>query len=830
MSKTINYAIDLGTTNSLIAHYEGGKVEIFKSPISWKNTLPSVVAFRNERTIVGEKAKELVSKDPSNVFGFFKRKMGTSENYYVPNLKAEKSPIDLSACVLRELKTFLIDGQQPQSVVITIPASFDTIQSNATKKAGYEAGFKEVALLQEPVAASLAFANTVEGETLEGQWLVYDLGGGTFDAALVRMDSGDMRVIDHEGDNYLGGLDFDTMIIDEFIAPFLASKGKFSNLLADLKNKGGRLEKSYFELLYKAEQAKIQLSSSESAEIEFEIEDDEGWELEYIVPISRTDFERVIADKIEGTISLLKDLIDRNHLKNSDIKQVVLVGGSTYIPYVRRRLTEILQIPVNIKTDPTTAIAVGAAFYAGTKTIQLNEKDLDTMPSNGEVRIKVKTAYQKVSQETQEYFTAQIDGEWQEAQYRITREDGGYDSGLKPAAERISELLPLTRDIFNTFLLKFYDKYQNIISSDATPVSIMHGKFNLHGQPLPNDICIEVDDIENLTTQLEPIFDKNAILPLRKTIIKTISKTIEKGSDDRLIINVLEGKRGATPASCLTLGVIEIKGRDIPFNLVKGSDVEITLELSESRDLKVNAYLAMTGQEYNNVFNPSERHVLLGKLREEVRDLLYIVRKEMGNLESSERFEMAARVKRIEEELQAISGQLATLRDDDMSDKKYQIEEQKRRIAQSLDLSLQNTRIESVKTAYFDCKRETTYFIEKYPSPTNSERYNKIIDNERSYLDEGDASILRQKIKELETLAWEIKQKDPQYVASLFHYYAMLPDNAYSDPRRATQLKELGERALGRQNYDEVLSIVYNLYAIWPKDKDSGQSGFVGLG
>ncbi|MEY3242635.1 MAG: hypothetical protein RIR11_4074 [Bacteroidota bacterium] len=830
MSKTINYAIDLGTTNSLIAHYEGGKVEIFKSPISWKNTLPSVVAFRNERTIVGEKAKELVSKDPSNVFGFFKRKMGTSENYYVPNLKAEKSPIDLSACVLRELKTFLIDGQQPQSVVITIPASFDTIQSNATKKAGYEAGFKEVALLQEPVAASLAFANTVEGETLEGQWLVYDLGGGTFDAALVRMDSGDMRVIDHEGDNYLGGLDFDTMIIDEFIAPFLASKGKFNNLLADLKNKGGRLEKSYFELLYKAEQAKIQLSSSESAEIEFEIEDDEGWELEYIVPINRTDFERVIADKIEGTISLLKDLIDRNHLKNSDIKQVVLVGGSTYIPYVRRRLTEILQIPVNIKTDPTTAIAVGAAFYAGTKTIQLNEKDLDTMPSNGEVRIKVKTAYQKVSQETQEYFTAQIDGEWQEAQYRITREDGGYDSGLKPAAERISELLPLTRDIFNTFLLKFYDKYQNIIPSDATPVSIMHGKFNLHGQPLPNDICIEVDDIENLTTQLEPIFDKNAILPLRKTIIKTISKTIEKGSDDRLIINVLEGKRGATPASCLTLGVIEIKGRDIPFNLVKGSDVEITLELSESRDLKVNAYLAMTGQEYNNVFNPSERHVLLGKLRDEVRDLLYIVRKEMGNLESSERFEMAARVKRIEEELQAISGQLATLRDDDMSDKKYQIEEQKRRIAQSLDLSLQNTRIESVKTAYFDCKRETTYFIEKYPSPTNSERYNKIIDNERSYLDEGDASILRQKIKELETLAWEIKQKDPQYVASLFHYYAMLPDNAYSDPRRATQLKELGERALGRQNYDEVLSIVYNLYAIWPKDKDSGQSGFVGLG
>ena len=830
MSKTINYAIDLGTTNSLIAHYEGGKVEVFKSPVSWKNTLPSVVAFRNERIIVGEKAKELVGKDPSNVFGFFKRKMGTAETYFVPNLKVEKTPIELSAYVLKELKTFLVNGEQPDSVVITIPASFDTIQSNATKKAGHEAGFREVALLQEPVAASLAFANTVEGENLDGQWLVYDLGGGTFDAALVRLDEGDMRVLDHEGDNYLGGLDFDTLIIDQIVVPYLQSKASFATLSDDLKTKGGRLEKSYFELLYKAEQAKIQLSASEETEIECEIEDDEGWEREYIIPVRRADFERIISDKIEGTIQLLRDLIERNNLKNTDINQVVLVGGSTYIPYVRRRLSETLNIPVNLKTDPTTAIAVGAAFYAGTKTIQI--ADAPTAPAAGDVkpRILVKTAYQKVSQEVHEYFTAQISGEWSGAQYRITRDDGGYDSGLKPADERFSELLPLTRDVFNTFTLKFYDKFQNLIPSDAQPVSIMHGKFNLHGQPLPNDICIEVDDLENETTRLELVFDKNAILPLRKTIVRTISKTIEKGTNDRLIINVLEGRRGATPASCLPLGVIEIKGSDLPFNLVKGSDVEITLELSESRDLKVNAYLAMTGQEFQNIFNPSERHVLLHKLRDEVRDLLYVARKELQRLERSERFELAARVKKIEEELVVITSQLNLLRDNDMSDQKYQIEEQKRRLAQSLDLSLQNTRIESVKTDYFEARNDTEFYLKKFPNASLQQRYDKIISEERAYLDEGDSSVIRTKIEELHTLAWEIKQRDPQYVAGLFHYYAMLPDNEYTDSRKATMLKEMGEKALGRQNYDEVLSVVYNLYAIFPKDKKDGQSGFVGLG
>lgn len=832
MSTTINFGIDLGTTNSLIACYEGGKVELFKNPVSWKNTLPSVVAFRNERVIVGEKARELVGKDPSNVFAFFKRKMGTPENYHVPNLKMDKTPIELSACVLKELKSFLLDGRVPEAVVITIPASFDTIQSNATKKAGYEAGFKEVALLQEPVAASLAFANTVEGETLEGQWLVYDLGGGTFDAALVKMADGDMRVIDHEGDNYLGGLDFDTLLIDEIIIPYLQSKGDFTNLSDDLKTKGGRLEKSYYELLYKAEEAKIQISASEVAEVELELEDDNGWEREYLIPITRAAFESVIADKIEGTIQLLRDLLERNQLTPGEVRQIVLVGGSTYIPYVRRRLSETLQIPVNIKVDPTTAVAVGAAFYAGTKTRQTTDavSESTSNAAAGPARIQVKAAYQKTSQEAREYFTAALSGEWKGMQYRITREDGGFDSGLKSTDERIAELLPLVKDAFNTFHLRFFDQYQNAVASDAPAIGIMHGKFNLHGQPLPNDICIEVDDIENKTTRLEPVFEKNSILPLRKTLIRTISRTIEKGSNDSLIINVVEGRQGATPASCLPLGVIEIKGKEIPFNLVKGSDVEITLELSESRDLKVNAYLAMTGQEYQNVFNPSERHVLLDKLRVEVRDLLRDAHRELIRLESSERYELAARVKKIEDELTDLNTRLRTLRDTDLGDQKYQIEEQKRRLAQSLDLSLQNTRIESVKTDYFDVKRTLEYYIVKESNASYKTRFDALIAHERALLDEGDSGMIRAKIKEMESLAWEMKQRDPQYVASLFHYYALLPDDNYEDARRAVQLKEMGEKALSRQNSDEVLAVVYNLYAILKKENKDEGGGFVGLG
>ncbi|RYG27989.1 MAG: Hsp70 family protein, partial [Chitinophagaceae bacterium] len=159
MMKPVNFGIDLGTTNSLIARYDGSKIQLFKNPIGQKEMLASVVAYRPERILVGDKAREYLTKDPINVFGNFKRKMGTDEKYYVVNIDDNVTPVQLSSLILKELKTFIHTGEIPEACVITIPASFDTMQSNATLKAGQEAGFKDVFLLQEPIAASLAFFN-----------------------------------------------------------------------------------------------------------------------------------------------------------------------------------------------------------------------------------------------------------------------------------------------------------------------------------------------------------------------------------------------------------------------------------------------------------------------------------------------------------------------------------------------------------------------------------------------------------------------------------------------------------------------------------------------
>ena len=160
----INYGIDLGTTRSAIAAFDKGQVVIYKNPSSLKDTLASVVAFRKGKIIVGEKAREFLLKDPQRVIGSFKRKMGTSESWNVPGQEQALTPIQLSSYVLKELKTFVHTGDIPQAAVVTIPASFDTIQSNATKQAAFLAGFEEVVLLQEPIAASLAYANKDESD------------------------------------------------------------------------------------------------------------------------------------------------------------------------------------------------------------------------------------------------------------------------------------------------------------------------------------------------------------------------------------------------------------------------------------------------------------------------------------------------------------------------------------------------------------------------------------------------------------------------------------------------------------------------------------------
>jgi len=403
--------------------------------------------------------------------------------------------------------------------------------------------------------------------------------------------------------------------------------------------------------------------------------------------------------------------------------------------------------------------------------------------------------------------------------YRIVREDGGFDSGLKALSTRISEMLLLAPNTSNRFNILVFDAHNNAVAAEASAIEIVQGKFTIHGQPLPNDICIEVDDLENNTTRLEVIFEKNSILPLRKTIIKELVKTISRNSTDSLIINILEGSRFSVPSSCVPIGVIEIKGADLQTDLVKGSDIEIALNMSESRDLTIGATLLMNEQEFSNVFNTSERHINLNELTDEVRLLLKTAPKDLQEFKEKEQYELAARVQQIEEELQWLLHRLSDLSADDVTDEKYQLEEKKRKLAQQLDASGKDQKMLGVVEDYYAEKAFCEYLLQDVDDTIRLQKLQAITARESEYINAQSYYAVKAKTEEIRKLGWEVRRNQSHVWIELYHYYAAHSIDMFKDEKQAKHFIEIGEKALERQNYEELKVATYGLYNLLPDER-----------
>lgn len=817
MGSSLKYGIDLGTTNSAIAGFNKGQVQIFRNPLNQKDTLPSVIAFRQERILVGEKALEYMQRDPLQVVGSFKRKMGTAETYNIPSRPEVLTPVELSSYVLRELKQFIPAGESLDAAVITIPASFDTAQAQATLEAAKLAGIHQAELLQEPIAASLAYANAGHDEEfIQGKWLVYDLGGGTYDVALVEIEDGEMKVRDHEGNNFLGGTDIDRDIVEQVLIPAMEESGKFENLKTQMRSDKGKYQHLYQILLYKAEEAKIQLTTRGVAEIEFQTEDKNGQPYDGFVLLKRKQLDKIVEPYFKQTMENILQLLGRNHLSSTDLRYVLLVGGSTYLAYIREQLAEQLGVKVNTQIDPTTAVAVGAAYYAGT---QLKELSIQA-PEGAESSIQVKLAYQKNTQEEEEFFIARFSGKIDGLSYRITREDGGFDTGWRIVSEEIQEELPLVKGEYNLFQLQIVDAQSNLVEVAIPEIGIMQGQYQVLGQPLPHDICLEIDDPDNERTALELVFEKNALLPLQKTIVKQVSRTIAKGSDERLLINILEGPGNASPAANQLIGQICVSGKDLERDLIQSSDVEIKLEMSASRELRVAAYLMMSDQEFEDVFLPTQRQVDIPYLINEMELLLRNLRTEVQDAELEGNYQTAQELIDLEYNLLSIIDQAQGLAPGDTTDQKFQLEDSKRKLAQRVDELTKDKHIIRIKNKYFQTKRNIEFVLSSYePTESDKETYQNILSQEKAYLASNSVLTIQGVIDRINQLNAKIVWKSPRYLIEVFNDLAEGRYGKYTRPDQARVCIDQGWQAINNKNYQDLRAAINQLWELLPREK-----------
>jgi molecular chaperone DnaK len=250
-----------------------------------------------------------------------------------------------------------------EGCVVTVPAAFNQMQCEATMRSASIAGLERVALLQEPIAAAMAaISGSAESS---GRFLVYDLGGGTFDAAIVQSASGNATVVGHAGVNMLGGSDFDRAIVNELIRPWLL---KNFDIPADFQTLQ-QYDRLIRIALYQAEIAKISLSSRfvdhiSANESQIGIRDRSGVEVFIDVEITREFLEGLVINQIDRSIDVCRELITDNGFSTSDIEKIVMIGGPSRMPVVRRRVAAELGIAIDNTVDPMTAVAVGAALYA----------------------------------------------------------------------------------------------------------------------------------------------------------------------------------------------------------------------------------------------------------------------------------------------------------------------------------------------------------------------------------------------------------------------------------------------------------------------------------
>lgn len=592
---TIDFGIDLGTTNSAIAVLKGVKPEVIKSNLDTDITPSAVYIGKQGNIFVGTKAKSKLEDDRSSEDAYieFKRRMGGDSVYTFKSSGVQKTPEELSAEVLKSLKGNVQQrmGEDIHASVITIPAAFALRQCEATKKAAQLAGFSQCPLLQEPVAASLAYGFQSDSDKKQF-WLVFDFGGGTFDAAVMKSEDGDIQVVNHGGDNFLGGADIDWGVIDNIIIPNITK----SYNLPDFKRGNPHWRGALAKIKRAVEFAKIDLSRSSEAFLDGCIfEDDDGNEVELDgFKLTQKQLADIAEPLIVRAVNKCKAVLSEKGLSTSAVAKTILVGGPTLAPYFRNILADKLGVPIDHSVDPLTVVAQGAAIFAGTQRMDRESRAVGAAPlAAGTYKLAIN--YKpigpdddpKINGEVTPPAGSVVDGCTIEFVNRKTK----WSSGAIPLNEEGKFVLRLRAESGdqNVFDIILSDAKGTKLACDTTEIPYTIG-VTIKAQITCNDISVEL-----VGNDVRIIVPKGTEYPFKKTR-RDLKSSIElkRGQPGRLVIPILEaigGDAGRLADHNRKLGDLVLTSDNVRRDLPMGSEIEVTVSAKEPGKLTVEAYV-----------------------------------------------------------------------------------------------------------------------------------------------------------------------------------------------------------------------------------------------
>ncbi|MGW0837443.1 Hsp70 family protein [Streptomyces prunicolor] len=631
-SETIDFGIDLGTTNSAIAVARDDGIHVFKGNEGWDYT-PSAVWMPKPGTVqVGLSARNQAGSDPDNAYAEFKQEMGVASalrRFHRGGVSL--TPEQLSAEVLKALRRHVADqdanGFQPAAAVITVPASFTLNQNDATSRAAALAGLgDQCPLLQEPTAAAIAYG--VRDASESAHWMVFDLGGGTFDAAVMSKRDGELQLIQHAGDPYLGGKLIDWAVVEDLLAP--AVRRDLGP--ADFHRSNRDWRRNFGILKGEAEQAKIALSRAPSTDISVYLHNGRGGTELFEYTLTRGALEDLALPFYTRAVRLCRDALAESSLRPDAIDRLLLVGGATLAPGLRALLADPvdgLGIRLDHSQDPTTVVARGAAVVA--RTIRMPRKPATAAP--GAFAVELTCPAQSVDRTgipVSGRVTSGSKGvDWTRYAVTLTDTDSeppfhGPRTELSPEGVFYTEVTIAT-DTRSRFTVQLTD-------ASGTRQRLAGDTFSIsYAEVVPGDTVLTGTlGIGKADGTFDPLLRKGASLPSQVTKHYRTTIPLHRDEPDAVIrIPLLEGERRRADLNT-RVGLIEIRPRDLRIDLPAQSEVEVTFEMRASnREVLATAYIPLLDQQFEATINRSElvapghRELRdrLGELEERVQDL-----------------------------------------------------------------------------------------------------------------------------------------------------------------------------------------------------------------
>ena len=835
----IKYGIDLGTTNSAIAVIEKGESSIVKNQQN-KDTTPSCVQFRKQRISVGDRAYNQLNQDKlialkkgqgsqSNTFVEFKRTMGTDTKYFSSDMNKDFLSEDLSAEVLKILKSFPQEVNF-KSAVITIPAMFNDNQKAATKKAASLAGFSQVELLQEPIAAAMAYG--IDEQVKDGKIIIFDFGGGTFDVCLVNIEDGIMQVKDTAGDNWLGGKNLDQAIVDEILLENIKENYTIDSFLNDDTKKS--LLKEALKVI--AEQIKINLSFSETYDIISNIgdypEDDNGEEIELDFSVTSEKLKSVLSPVFQKAIDITKELLNRNNLDGNSISDLILVGGPTFSPILRELITNQIRKP-NTKVDPMTVVARGAAVFATQFELDPSIKDevLD------KTKIQLDLAYESQSVEDEEMLVVKFDKSKTQGDIdkkifiSVKRSDGGWESDKAELSESGDIIdLKLRAGKPNVFTIQLSNDSGEVLQCEPNELTILQG-VKSGSATLAYSYGLELlGDNGKANFYSIPGLEKNNTMPAsgEKSGLPT-QKDIRPGTDDFINISIYQGEdaEGTRASNQTWVSTVQLTGHDIGKLLPKNSEVNLFLEIVRDGVYKLSIDIPYLNDTIDKEFDVSKKQE--GENDQWFDQQFDSINLEIKQLEENNFSFDVNRVEKLKNNVSEIKNQYESRKNDD--DVRMQTRDNLRKQFQELD----NIENQSAWPAAEESLNEAFYKLEEKVNKSKSSKLIHTKDRYKIQLDKvlvlKDVNKAKELEKEIRSLLFTIVEDEhgiELWVAILYEYNNDFDSHSWIDkPKARSILNSAMNEAASNPKVDRIKNYVHQLFQLLPK-AEKGRDDILG--